>query len=110
MTALMRTADLFVCPSRHEGLGSIVMESWAHDCPIIATNSQGPGELIDDGQTGLVTPVDEVEPLAMAIRKLLDDTSFMAYLKANADKLYWEKFCQRVIVEQYENLYSTILS
>ncbi len=109
VTALMRTADLFVCPSRHEGLGSIVVESWAHDCPIIATNSQGPGELIDDGQTGLVTPVDEVEPLAVAIRKLLDDTSFTTYLKANADKLYWEKFCQRVIVEQYENLYSTVL-
>ncbi|MFC6670336.1 glycosyltransferase [Marinobacterium aestuariivivens] len=44
VTTLMRTADLFVCPSRHEGLGSIVMESWAHGCPIVATNSQGPAK------------------------------------------------------------------
>ena len=109
VTALMRTVDLFVCPSRHEGLGSIVIESWAHDCPIVATNSQGPGELIDDGLTGLVTPIDEVEPLALAVQTVLDDRSFAAHLKANANKLYWEKFCQRVIVEQYENLYSTVL-
>ncbi|MFV0277825.1 MAG: glycosyltransferase, partial [Parahaliea sp.] len=38
--ALMRSADLFVCPSRHEGLGSIVLEAWYHGCPIIATRSQ----------------------------------------------------------------------
>ncbi|MCK5826110.1 MAG: glycosyltransferase [Desulfuromusa sp.] len=109
VTSLMKTADLFVCPSRHEGLGSIVMESWAHGCPIVATNSQGPGELIDDGETGLLTPVDEVNPLALAIQSLLYDRSLMERLTENGDKLYREQFSQQVIVSQYEEVYRTIL-
>ena len=109
VSALMRTADLFVCPSRYEGLGSIVLESWVHQCPIVSTASEGPNELIKDGETGLLTPVDEVEPLAVAVQTLLDDTSFAARLKANARKLYWEKFSQQAIVAQYEDVYQKIL-
>ena len=109
VTALMKTADLFVCPSRHEGLGSIVMESWAHGCPIVATDSQGPGELIEDGVTGLLTPVDEVPPLALAIKSLLEDRSFADRLAINSSQLYWEEYSQQVIVSQYEEVYQNIL-
>ncbi len=56
VTTLMASVDVFVCPSRHEGLGSIVLEAWAHGCPIVATASQGPAELIRADQTGLLTP------------------------------------------------------
>ena len=108
VTALMKTADLFVCPSRHEGLGSIVMESWAHGCPIVATDSQGPGELIEDGETGLITPVDEFNPLALAIQSLLEDKSFADRLAINSSQLYREKFSQQVIVSQYEDVYQKI--
>ena len=104
----MRTADVFVCPSRHEGLGSIVMESWAHECPIIATDSQGPGELIDSGQTGLITPVDQAEPLAQAIRSLLEHPDRARTLVANARALYQAKYSQSVIVQQYLDLYQTV--
>ncbi len=108
VTALMKSADLFVCPSRHEGLGSIVMESWAHGCPIVATDSQGPGELIDDGLTGLLTPVDEVEPLVVAISSLLDNSSQRHFLRKNGEELYWQKYSRDVVVKQYEELYQNI--
>jgi glycosyltransferase involved in cell wall biosynthesis len=108
VTTLMKTADLFVCPSRHEGLGSIVMESWAHECPIIATNSQGPGELIDSGETGVITPVDKPEPLAEAIRELLDNPAEAGRLAHNASQHYWQNFSESVIVGQYLDLYQSI--
>ena len=108
VTTLMKTADLFVCPSRHEGLGSIVMESWAHKCPIIATNSQGPGELIDSGETGVITPVDKPEPLADAIRELLDNPTEAGRLAHNASQHYWQNFSESVIVGQYLDLYQSI--
>jgi len=108
VTALMKSVDLFVCPSRHEGLGSIVMESWAHGCPIVATASQGPGELIDDGLTGLLTPVDEVEPLVVAISSLLDNSSQRDFLKKNGEELYWQKYSADVVIKQYEELYQQI--
>ncbi len=108
VTALMRTADVFVCPSRHEGLGSIVLESWVSRCPIVATASQGPSELINNGVTGLITPIDEVMPLADAINQLLTTTSLRQQLAENAMREYTEKYSEAVIIEAYRNLFERI--
>ncbi len=110
VTALMASGDLFVCPSRHEGLGSIVMEAWAHHCPIVATDSQGPGEVIEHGVTGLVTPVDEVTPLADAIDRLLREPALRAQLAEQAFAHYQAHYSERVIVSQYNALYRDLLS
>lgn len=109
VTALMRTADLFVCPSRHEGLGSIVMESWAHGCAIVATDSQGPGEVIEDGVTGLLTPVDQPDPLADAIGSLLQDQDLKNVLAKNAYEEYQTTYGKTVIVRQYEDFYRLLV-
>lgn len=104
VTALMRTADVFVCPSRHEGLGSIVMESWAHGCPIVATRSQGPGEIISDGETGLLTPIDEVKPLSDAILNVLNSDELRAKLVSNSLTHYQSHYAEQVIIKAYEAL------
>lgn len=110
VTALMASGDLFVCPSRHEGLGSIVMEAWAHRCPIVATNSQGPGEVIEHGVTGLVTPVDQVVPLAEAINQLLINDAMRSQLVDQAFAHYQAHYSERVIVDQYNTLYRDLLT
>lgn len=102
--ALMRSADLFICPSRHEGLGSIVVESWYHRCPIVATRSQGPGELIEDQRTGLLTPVDEVAPLVSAISSLLQDPAAARQLADNAHHHYQAHYSRAHISRQYVQL------
>lgn len=109
VTSLMRTADLFICPSRHEGLGSIVMESWFSRCPIVATNSQGPGELIEDGVTGLVTPVDEVAELAHAIRKLITQPAIATQLADQAYDHYQQYFSREVIKNAYAAFFHQVV-
>lgn len=108
VTTLMRTADVFVCPSRHEGLGSIVMESWAHGCPIVATRSQGPGEVISDGVTGLLTPIDDVAALAEAVSRVLSNNELRAQLTTQASQHYAEHYSEAVIVEAYRQLFERI--
>ncbi|SDK11811.1 glycosyltransferase [Microbulbifer yueqingensis] len=108
VTALMSTVDIFICPSRHEGLGSVVVEAWAHGCPIIATASQGPAELIDSGVTGIVTPIDEPGALADAINKLVIDEAARYQLAEEARSHYWKKFSREVIVEQYLQLFRQV--
>lgn len=108
VTALMRTADVFVCPSRHEGLGSIVLESWFSRCPIVATASQGPAELIEDGVTGMLTPIDEPDALALAIRRVLGDDAFRANLIAQAATEYASTYSESVIVEAYRTFFLRI--
>ncbi|TVP52930.1 MAG: glycosyltransferase [Halomonadaceae bacterium] len=104
IASLLQSADLFVCPSRHEGLGSVVLEAWLNRCPIVATASQGPGELIEDGITGLLTPVDQVQPLAGAIRQLIDQPPLRQALADTAWQHYQSHFSQQVITRQYQEL------
>lgn len=109
VTRLMRTADLFVCPSRHEGLGSIVMESWAHRCPIVATRSQGPGEVITDGKSGLLTPIDNADALARAIKSILDNPDLRQSLIENASAVYAKGYSRQSIVAAYIELYDKLM-
>ncbi len=108
VTALMRSVDAFVCPSRHEGLGSIVMESFAHHCPIIATRSQGPGEVIEHEYSGLLTDIDDVGQLAEAISATLDDGGLRQRMVDNAAGVYASTYSRQVIVDAYLDFYRRI--
>ena len=48
----------------HEPLGNVVIEAWAAGVPVVATASEGPRELIRDGETGLLVPIDDADALA----------------------------------------------
>ena len=69
MPALLATADVFVCPSRHEPFGNVVPEAWASDVPLVSTASQGPSYMIASGESGLLVGIDQPDELAEAIRK-----------------------------------------
>ena len=87
--ALLAGADLFVCPSRHEPLGNVVMEAMASARPIVAAASEGPAALLASDRTGLLVPVDDDAALADAIAALLDDPARAARL-ATAARAEWE--------------------
>lgn len=72
--ALLAACDLFVCPSRHEPLGNVVLEAWSAARPVVAAASVGPSELIEHGVTGLLVPVEDARALADAIAALREDT------------------------------------
>ncbi|MDX1588744.1 MAG: glycosyltransferase [Oleiphilaceae bacterium] len=108
IASLLQTVDLFVCPSRHEGLGSVVLEAWANGCPIVATRAQGPEELIEPGETGLLTPVDEAPALQQAVRALIGDPPLRSRLAAHARARYQAHYSQSVILERYRELLSRI--
>jgi glycosyltransferase involved in cell wall biosynthesis len=61
-----RAADLFVCPSRHETLGNVILEAWSYGKPVVSTDTPGALELVDDGRTGLLAP--RADPPALARR------------------------------------------
>lgn len=108
VSSLIATGDIFVCPSRHEGLGSIVLEAWAHGCPIVSTASQGPSELIEHGTTGLLSAIDNTEALRANIAELLCNDTLRRTLADNALNRYHKDFSKKVIVKQYCDLFETI--
>lgn len=99
--ALLAAADLFVCSSRHEPLGNIVIEAWAHATPVVAVASQGPSQLIEDGRNGLLTPMEDADALAKGMRRLLDDQAEAADLAGHGERAFTESFTEGKVVERY---------
>ncbi|GAA2107779.1 glycosyltransferase family 4 protein [Microlunatus panaciterrae] len=77
-------ADLVVAPSFGESLGNAVVEAQYALRPVVATSVQGHLETVTHEQTGLLVPVDDVDALAAAIARLLDDKELAGRLAAEA--------------------------
>ena len=105
-SALYRTADLCVFPSRYEPLGNVVIQSWAHGLPVVAAASQGPAALIRDGEDGLLFPVDDAQGLAGAVRRALDDPDLRARLAAAGAARVEAEFSRAAVVAQWRMLFA----
>jgi glycosyltransferase involved in cell wall biosynthesis len=79
VSELFRGTDVFVMPSvvhssgDRDGIPTVIMEALSHRVPVIATDVSGIGELIEDGETGLL--IEEKQPLAIAraVERMIQD-------------------------------------
>lgn len=89
---VMAACDLTVLPTRAEGLGRVVLESWAVERAVIASDIDGPGEIIRLADGGLLHPVDDYLALAHHIIRLLTDSVLRAEL-AKRGNLWVRQYC-----------------
>jgi glycosyltransferase involved in cell wall biosynthesis len=69
----MRQADIFVLPSRHEGLPTVLIEALACQTQIVATDCRhGPREILLGGKLGALVPVEDVAALRQALQDAID--------------------------------------
>jgi teichuronic acid biosynthesis glycosyltransferase TuaC len=69
----MQAADAYVQPSIHEGLANATMEAMATGLPVIATDTGGQCDLIENGRNGLLVPVEDPEALYAAFAAIAGD-------------------------------------
>ncbi len=108
--ALLAAADILVCPSRHEPLGNVVIEGWAHGLPVVAAASDGPRKLIVDRENGLLVPVDDADALAAAITELAANVDLSRQLAARGLTAYEGAFTQDKVVRQYQAFFEKVTS
>ncbi len=70
---ILPMADIYVHPSRSEGLGSVLMEAAVAHLPLIGTRVGGIPEIVQEGETGLLVPTDDVHALVQAITAMEPD-------------------------------------
>lgn len=70
INAFYNGLDIFVQPSRSEGMPLTLIEAMSAGLPVIATNAGGTVEVVRDGVDGLITPTEDVTALARAIHRL----------------------------------------
>jgi glycosyltransferase involved in cell wall biosynthesis len=75
LVSLYQKANLFVFPSRHEGMPNAVLEAMACGLPVIASNIPGNEELVLPGETGMLFASESVTGLQAALQVLIPDAS-----------------------------------
>lgn len=71
---VIRSSDVFVMPSAEEPFGLVYIEAMAAERPVVAFRSGGAQEIVLDGVTGLLAPINDVDALAERLLLLLDDS------------------------------------
>lgn len=103
-------ADLCICASRQEGLGSVILEAWARDRAVLSTRAQGPVDIITHGENGWLTPLDDPAALATAMERLLRDESLRQQLAASGHRTFLTQHSEDAIVSAYLGLYQRLLA
>ena len=98
-------ADVFVRHSLSEGLGNAFLEAMACDLPVIATPVGGIIDFIEDGKTGLLTNINDVENLCTKIGQVLIDIELKRKLIENGKKLVVETYDWHGIAQKMGQIY-----
>jgi glycosyltransferase involved in cell wall biosynthesis len=105
---ILSALDLFVLPSRNEGMGRTLVEAMAMGKPIVATRVGGVPEVLGEGEVGLLVPPDDPVQLSQAIEQLLTDTELAKKLGAAGVRRAPVYSAERMVTE-IESLYQTLL-
>lgn len=104
---IMKASDIFVFPSKREGLPVSLMEAMASGMPVIASNIRGNNDLITDGKNGYLFASTSVKSLSKKLKKAFNDNEKLEEISKNGQKKV-ENFSSFVVekkmVEIYKNM------
>jgi len=101
----MAAADVFCLPSYREGFGSVVIEAAAVGIPTVGSDIYGVCDAIDRDHTGLLFPVGNINALAEAMSRLIDDPVMLKHLSESARKRALADFDSRQLAGAWLNYY-----
>jgi N-acetyl-alpha-D-glucosaminyl L-malate synthase BshA len=106
---ILPLADILLMPSELESFGLAALEAMACKVPSVATRVGGVPELIDDGETGLLYNVGDVEGMATGVLSLLNDPARLSAMREAGRRTAQKRFCASLVVPQYVRYYEKVL-
>ena len=106
----LQLADVFVRPSRSEGLGTALLEAMACGLPVIATPVGGIPDFIKDGRTGLFCQLEDAESVAQAAVRLFDDNTLRNQISTSGLSLVTEHYEWDDVAEAIAQMYEELLT
>ena len=110
VTQLLTHATVFAIPSVYEPLGIVNLEAMACATAVIGSRTGGIPEVVADGQTGLLVPVGEPEPLAAALNTLVSDPDRARAMGQAGRKRAVAEFGWPAIAAQTAALYAELVN
>jgi glycosyltransferase involved in cell wall biosynthesis len=112
----LKTCDIFIRPSRSEGMGNSFIEAMAAELPVIATQEGGIADFLFDAKrnpnketTGWAVNKDSPEQIAEAVKDILAHPEQVARVKATAKKLVFEKYNWNLIAHDMKSVFDRLL-
>ena len=102
---ILKACDMFVFPSRTEGMPNALLEAMAAGCPIVCTDVAGNRDLISDGDSGVLVAPARPEALAEGILQVLEDTALAKRLGSRARRVAGEMYSHSAMVRRYLQAY-----
>ena len=104
---LLQDFDVFVLPSRWEGLPLTVIEAMFAGKPVIATDVGGVSELVENGKTGFLIPSENLEELVEKISFFLSHPDEIQKMGFEGKKKAEEAFTLKRMIENYSSIYES---
>ncbi|HEY5057720.1 MAG TPA: glycosyltransferase [Gaiellaceae bacterium] len=103
--AAIERSAVVVVPSMGEGFGMVALEAMERARPVIAAAIGGLGELVRDGETGVLVPAGEAEPLRAAIVRVAGDLELARQMGEAGRRRALTRFLQEFCTDRTELLY-----
>ena len=107
---LLSASDVFLLPSAQESFGLAALEAMACEVPVVASRVGGLPEVIEDGVSGFLHPLDDLEGMARSALRLLTDGALHHRVAEAGCRTAHERFCDQDIVPMYEAYYEEVLA
>lgn len=104
------TFDTYLLPSRLEAFPVTVMEAMQAGVPVVATDVGSVREAVDDGETGFVVPVEDVDAMVRAVRMLRDRPDLRRRMGERSRAVGLARFDADAGVQAWEALYDRVLA
>lgn len=103
-------SSIIVMTSNYEGFGMVLVEAMACGVPAIAFDCQcGPKDIIQPGENGLLVRNGDIEGLAAAMMKLMDDAAYRQRLSENAKGII-STYAEETVMQQWITLFTTLVN
>ena len=107
---LFSSCDLFVLPSRLEGLGIVLLEAMAGGKPIVAAKVGGIPEIVQSGQNGILVEPDNDGALAQAIIQFISDKALSGSIGENNARIARSQYNWQSAAQKTEQVYKAALN
>ena len=104
IAARYRQADVFVFPSRDEGMPNVVLEAMASSLPIVATAIAGNEDLVREGENGCLVPPEDATALAAALTRLIEQADLRRTMGRASRAIVEREYTWQRVAACYLNL------
>lgn len=106
---ILSDADIFVLPSKWEGISLALLEAMSVGVPVIATDSGGTPEIVHPEQTGILVPPNDPHAIANAVREYYNNPEKRRILGMNGRRFVSENYSMESAMDKLETLYGELL-